>query len=51
MIDREDIPLVIEPSCDYIDDEVYECCIQCYRYDICEAAWIKEQEKKENKEN
>ncbi len=49
MIDREDIPLVLYPDCDYIDNEVYDCCIECYRYDICETAWIKNKKRNQRK--
>jgi hypothetical protein len=42
MSNREDIPLVLYPDCDYIDDEVYYCCIQCYRYDTCVKCWMRE---------
>jgi len=50
MSNREDIPLVLYQDCDYIDNEIYDCCIQCYRYDTCKTAWIKKQEEK-TKEN
>ena len=42
MSSREDIPLALYPDCDYIDNEIYDCCIQCYRYDTCEKNWMRE---------
>ena len=41
MSNREDIPLVLFPWCDYIEDGIYNCCISCYRYDFCEKDWIR----------
>ena len=42
-------PEILDKYCDYIDEEIYDYCIQCYRYDICKAAWLKEEQEKENK--
>ena len=45
-----DVPFILNNDCDYITDEEYIYCIECYRYEICKTAWIKEQEEK-TKEN
>ena len=40
-------PLIFKTDCDYINGEnydhiQYDCCIQCYRYETCKAAFEKE---------
>lgn len=37
-------PLIFYRYCDLIENEKYNYCIECYRYDTCKKAYEKEHE-------